>query len=74
MVLDGWWPEIIGVGTLPAYGIYIRHVNDLYLNNIQVKTVSKDERPPVVLDDVPRYAVNEIYSEGIKLEKIFVIE
>lgn len=73
-VLDGWWPEFIGVGTLPASAIYIRHVDDLYLNNIQIKTVSKEERPPIVLDDVPSYAANGIYSEGIKLEELKVIE
>ena len=73
-VLDGWWPEFIGVGTLPASGIYIRHVNDLYMNNIQIKTVSIDERPPIVLDDVLRHAANEIYSEGIELEDLVVIE
>ena len=42
-VLNGWWPEFIGVGTLPASAIYMRHMNDVYLNNIQIKTVSNDE-------------------------------
>jgi polygalacturonase len=71
-VLDGWWPEFIGVGTLPASGIYMRHVDDLYLNNIQIKTVSTEKRPPIVFDDVPGYAFNEIYYEGKKLNKVVV--
>ena len=73
-VLDGWWPEFIGVGTLPASGIYMRHINDLYLNIIQIKTVSGDERPPIVFDDVPRYSINEIYYEGEKLNEIVEIK
>lgn len=73
-VMDGWWPEFIGVGTLPASSIYIRHVNDLYLNNIQIKTISEDKRPPIVFDDVPGYSANEIYHNRKKLEEIVVIE
>lgn len=73
-VLDGWWPEFIGVGTLPASAIYMRHMKNVYLNNIQIKTVSNDERPPIVFDDVPTYSINEIYHQAKKMDKLTVLE
>ena len=71
-VLDGWWPEFIGVGTLPASSMYIRHVDYLYMNNIQIKTITDEARPPIFLDDVPNFAANEIYYQGKKLDKVTV--
>ncbi len=50
--LDGWWPEFSKVGTLPASGIYARHIDGLYINNFQLTTISSDKRKPIVLDDV----------------------
>lgn len=73
-VMKGWWPEFIGLGTLPASAIYIRHVNNLSLNNIQLKTITEEQRPPIVLDDVPNYHMSEIYAEGKKLKKIRYIK
>ncbi|WP_298537536.1 glycosyl hydrolase family 28 protein [uncultured Algibacter sp.] len=61
-VLDGWWPEFHLVGTLPAYGIYARHVNNLSLSNIQIKTIHEDHRPPIVFDDVPESNLNSVFA------------
>lgn len=63
-VLNGWWPEFSLVGTLPASGIYARHVDGLTLDNISIKTVTKDARKPVVLDDVPRVTIDNIKVNG----------
>ena len=51
-VLGGWWPEFKLVGTLPAHGIYARHINGLTIDNVSIQTVTKDARPAVVFDDV----------------------
>lgn len=32
-LLDGWWPEFHLVGTLPASGIYARHIKGLQFKN-----------------------------------------
>ncbi|ARV16549.1 glycoside hydrolase family 28 protein [Polaribacter sp. SA4-12] len=71
-VLDGWWPEFKLIGTLPASGIYVRHVNGIYMNNIQIKMAGEDARPPIVLEDVPNYAANEIYLNYKKLKSVVV--
>ena len=58
--LGDWWPEFYLVGTLPAHGIYARHVDGLVLNNVRIRTLEKDTRPPVVLEDVK----NKVLIEG----------
>jgi polygalacturonase len=59
-VLDGWWPEFHLVGTLPASGIYARHMDGLTLENISIKTSNKDARKAVVFDDVLNSKVRDI--------------
>jgi polygalacturonase len=63
-VLNGWWPEFRLVGTLPASGIYARHIDGLTLDNISIKTVTKDARKPVVFDDVLRATIDNIKVNG----------
>ncbi|WP_435654044.1 glycoside hydrolase family 28 protein [Cellulophaga baltica] len=59
--LDGWWPEFSKVGTLPASGIYARHIDGLYVNNFQLITITEDKRKPVVFDDVLNGNVKNVY-------------
>ena len=46
------YPEPGAIGTLPAYGIYARHVRDLELANIQVSFLTNDLRPAAMFRDV----------------------
>jgi len=68
-VLGGWWPEFYLVGTLPAAGFYLRHIDGVHLENIQLFTVSDDARPPFVFDDVKNGRGTELYLNN-KLSKI----
>ncbi|UXP32047.1 glycosyl hydrolase family 28 protein [Reichenbachiella agarivorans] len=61
-VLDGWWPEFHLVGTLPAYGMYLRHVDGVKIDNFEVISTSEDQRPPVVLEDVEHVLLGTILS------------
>ena len=46
------YPENYMFGTLPAYGFYIRHVDNIELNDVAVHFEQNDTRPAFVLDDV----------------------
>jgi hypothetical protein len=46
------YPEPGKIGTLPAYGIFTRHVRDLELANIQVSFLTNDFRPAAMFFDV----------------------
>jgi len=50
--LEDAYPEGDMFGTLPAYGIWGRHVRNLGLHNVQLVTATPDVRPPTVFDDV----------------------
>lgn len=60
-VLKGHWPEFSLVGTLPASGFYLRHMDNVYLDNIHIYTVSPDARKPLVLDDVKNSQLSNIF-------------
>jgi hypothetical protein len=46
------YPEPSNWGILPAYGLYARHIDNLYLDNIKLHYIVEDTRYPIVLDDV----------------------
>jgi polygalacturonase len=46
------YPEPSRFGILPSYGFFIRHVDGIQLNNIEVSFMEKDLRPAFFLDDV----------------------
>ena len=48
----GDYPHAPMFGPLPAFGLYARHVRDLNLTNVRLRTIKPDGRPPLVLDDV----------------------
>jgi polygalacturonase len=45
------YPECGMFGTLPAYGLYCRHVKGLRLLNVQFTPTKPDARPALVFDD-----------------------
>jgi polygalacturonase len=46
------YPEPDMFDDIPAYGFFVRHVKGLEMNNVDVRYLSDDMRPPFVLDDV----------------------
>ncbi|BAV06745.1 Glycosyl hydrolases family 28 [Filimonas lacunae] len=54
------YPEFTMFGELPAWGFYVRHAENIIMNNCTVKLKQDDFRPAIVFDDV----------KGLVLEKI----
>lgn len=48
---DGY-PEPMLFGTLPSWGIYVRHAARIQLRDIVLRLIHADARPAIVLDDV----------------------
>ena len=46
------YPEPSMFGPMPAYGFYIRHVDGIEMNNVEVSYMTEDQRPAFVLNDV----------------------
>lgn len=49
---EGKYPEATMFGILPAFGMFIRHAENITMRNIEFYTYSEDQRPPIILDDV----------------------
>jgi len=62
--LPDQYPECIMFGKLPAYGLYIRHVDGLTLDNIDIRYEEPDRRSAIVCDDVQNLRINGLRSAG----------
>ncbi len=52
------YPEVFVYGkTLPAAGIYFRHINGLTIENFTLKVEREDRRPPLVFESVENLSV-----------------
>lgn len=56
------YPEFSMFGELPAYGLYVRHVNGITMKNIKLTLDDSDFRPAFIFDDV-----NDVKMEAIEL-------
>lgn len=54
------YPEPSNWGILPAYGLYARHVKNLNLKDVEMRTKVTDERHAVVLEDAENIRLDEI--------------
>ena len=54
------YPEFSMFGELPAYGLYVRHVNALSLNQITFTLQEQDFRPAFVFDDLDTLTLHNI--------------
>lgn len=57
------YPESTMFGTLPAYGLYCRHVENLHLVKVTLRTRTPDMRPAVVLDDVKDFQAVDLQAD-----------
>jgi hypothetical protein len=48
---DGY-PEPTMFGTLPAYGLYVRHASRLTVDQTDLSLIANDARPPIMMVDV----------------------
>ena len=59
------YPEVKTFGpTIPAYGVWMRHVDGLTLNNISFKLSKPDERPVLIAEDAKNVVVKGLKAEA----------
>jgi hypothetical protein len=58
------YPEYHMFGTLPAYGIYLRHVKGLTFEDITLDTATPDLRPALVGEDVEDLELSNFRAAG----------
>lgn len=67
------YPEFSMFGELPAWGLYVRHVEGLILKNIRMGIEEPDYRPAMVFDDVHDLTIQRLNIDGDqKVNRIIV--
>ena len=56
----GAYPQVTMFGTLPASGLYCRHVDGLVLDDVTLAVAHHDPRPPLILDDASDVTVSSL--------------
>ena len=64
------YPEFSMFGELPAYGFYLRHIENVIFKNVKMKLKESDYRPAIVMDDVENVVMNEVYPNSIFKRKL----
>jgi polygalacturonase len=54
------YPEPSMFGTLPAFGIFVRHARRITMRDIVLSTLAPDRRPPMVLQDVRTMTLDHV--------------
>ena len=75
--LDTDYPEPSRLGTMPAYGLYARHVRGLELANITVGVEKLDSRPPLACFDVDGLEIDNFKAQllrGVPPAKFVVVD
>lgn len=68
------YPEQLFFGSLPSYGMYVRHVDGLKVKNLTMELRDKDDRPALVLDDVHKSQFSDLQlSQGSSEEPTIMI-
>jgi polygalacturonase len=58
------YPEATMFGTLPAYGFYIRHAENITFDGIEFAVTNEDARPALFIDDVKNSIFGKMIFEG----------
>jgi hypothetical protein len=62
--LAGHYPDPTMFGTLPAYGLFCRHVQGLKLNRLRLRTTAADGRGALVCHDVQGLSLDGLDAGG----------
>ena len=70
--MEDHYPESTMFGNLPSYGLFIRHVEGISLNNLKFSLEQNDTRYAIVLDDVNKIKMKNISIDFNYSEKAVV--
>jgi polygalacturonase len=72
--LEDGYPDPRFFGKIPAYGFFIRHVNGIEFNNVEVSFMEQDFRPAFVLDDVQNAGFNNVKTQKVQDIPTFLLK
>ena len=72
--LEDHYPDPRFFGKIPAYGFFIRHVEGIEFNNVEIRYKNNDLRPAFVLDDVRNAEFNNVDTRKLKDVPTFILK
>lgn len=58
--LEKSYPEFSNWKELPAWGFYIRHADDVVMDNVKISVADEDYRPAIVSDDAYGFSMKKV--------------
>ena len=71
---EAGYPEPANLGPMPAVGFFLRHVRGITLDNIQVRSLTADQRPAFALEDVADADFQQIKAPGPPGVSVFALK
>jgi len=68
------YPEPGRLGTMPSWGMFARHVKNLTLDRVELRTAAADLRPVIHLDDVAEVAFDAVKFPPAAGAPVFVLK
>lgn len=72
--LENAYPEPRMFGDMPSYGFYIRHVNGVQMNNVEISYIKEDLRSPFQLDSVNDASFHQLHAQHAPGVPTFVLK
>lgn len=72
--LEDGYPDPRFFGRIPAYGFFIRHVEGIEFNHVEVRFIEEDFRPAFVLDDVHQATFNTVKTQKVNDIPTFLLK
>jgi hypothetical protein len=70
---EGAYPEPSMFGTLPAYGLFVRHARNVTLRDVEVGFMKEDLRPAFLLHDVAGAYLDHVTAQRAPDVPLFVL-
>jgi glycosyl hydrolase family 28 len=67
------YPEFSMFGELPSWGLYVRHVNGLHLQNVQLSLQQPDYRPACLFDDVQNLKLSAVNIPFCNTQPVIIL-
>lgn len=68
------YPEPAKFGVMPSYGFFIRHVENIEMNNVNIHYLGEEDRPAIILDDVKGAKFKNIDAQKADKSPIFQLQ
>ena len=68
------YPDPNKFGVIPAYGFFIRHVENVKMNDVTISFLNNDYRAPFILDEVTNASFQNIEAQKIQGIPAFILD